>query len=108
MTGDRIATFQQLLAANPDDAFARYGLAMEYRRLGNPQMALEEFDRLREHQPGYTAGYQMAAQLLMERGDVSGARERLQQGIACAQAENNTRAAREMHGMLEEAEGYAE
>jgi tetratricopeptide (TPR) repeat protein len=108
MTGDRIATFQQLLDANPDDAFARYGLAMEYRRLGNSQMALEEFERLRHRQPGYTAGYQMAAQLLLERGDLAAARERLRQGIACAQAENNARAEREMHGMLEEAEGYPE
>lgn len=108
MTGDRIATFQQLLEANPDDAFARYGLAMEYRRLGNLQMALEEFDRLRERQPGYTSGYQMAAQLLLDRGDMAAARERLQQGIACAQAEKNARAMREMQGMLEEVEGYAE
>jgi hypothetical protein len=50
----------------------------------------------------------MAAQLLLERGDMAAARERLQQGIACAQAENNGRATREMQAMLEEVEGYSE
>jgi predicted Zn-dependent protease len=108
MTEDRIQNFRQLLDANPDDAFARYALAMEYRRLGDAPAALAEFDRLRERQPRYTAGYQMAAQLLLERGDMAAARERLQQGIACAQAENNGRATREMQAMLEEVEGYSE
>ena len=31
---DRIAALSEILAADPEDAFARYGLAMEYSKAG--------------------------------------------------------------------------
>jgi len=51
----------EVLAQNPTDAFARYGLAMEYRTLEKFERALEEFGRLLATHPDYTAGYFMAA-----------------------------------------------
>jgi tetratricopeptide (TPR) repeat protein len=61
---DRIALLTEVLAQNPTDAFARYGLAMEYSNSGEVERALEEFGRLLATHPDYTAGYFMAAQTL--------------------------------------------
>jgi len=49
---DRIATLNEILTENPKDAFARYGLAMEYSKQG-------DFDRAPQaiaHQPRLQAG----------------------------------------------------
>ena len=61
---DRIALLTEVLAQNPTDAFARYGLAMEHSNAGDVERALEEFGKLLTTHPDYTAGYFMAAQTL--------------------------------------------
>lgn len=104
MSGNRVESFQQILAQSPDDAFARYGLAMEYRQMGDTEQALAQFNELRARHPEYTAGYQMAAQLLMGMGDRVQAVERLQSGIAAARSSGNRHAVAEMEAMLEELE----
>ena len=52
---DRIAMLNELLAQNPNDAFARYGLAMEYSKSGDLERSLAEFDKLVASNPDYTA-----------------------------------------------------
>ena len=101
---DKVMAFQEILAQNPDDAFARYGLAMEYRQQGDVSQAMEQFDALRERHPGYSAGYQMAAQTLLAAGKTQEATERLHSGIAAALHAGNRHAAAEMEGMLDEIE----
>ena len=59
---DRIATLTEILAANPADKLARYGLAMEYSNAGLVDEALEQFKKLIENNPDYAAAYFMAAQ----------------------------------------------
>jgi thioredoxin-like negative regulator of GroEL len=39
---------KDILAQNPADAFARYGLAMEYSKAGDIETALTEFNALLE------------------------------------------------------------
>ena len=51
-TMDRIATLNEILTENPKDAFARYGLAMEYSKQGDFDRALAEFSILLEGHPG--------------------------------------------------------
>ena len=53
---DRIAMLTEILAENPNDAFARYGLAMEYSNQGQIEQAMEEFGKLLSTHPDYTAG----------------------------------------------------
>ena len=65
---DRIAALNEILTENPKDAFARYGLAMEYSKQGDFDRALAEFSILLENHPDYTAGYFMAAQTLVKGG----------------------------------------
>ena len=42
----RVAALKEILAANPDDAFARYALGLEYSGSGETDAALAEFQRL--------------------------------------------------------------
>lgn len=98
----RIEMLKQFLAENPGDAFARYGLAMEYQKLGQTDTALAEFKKLVELHPDYTAGYQMAAQMLAAAGRTDEARQMFAAGIASAQRTGNLHAKTEMEGMLAE------
>jgi predicted Zn-dependent protease len=101
---DRIALLTDVLSQNPTDAFARYGLAMEYSKSGEVERALEEFGRLLATHPDYTAGYFMAAQTLAKAERTEEARKMLAEGIASARKTGNGHAQAEMEGMLAELE----
>jgi len=90
----------EVLSQNPNDAFARYGLAMEYFQAGEVEQALEEFRKLLATHPDYTAGYFMAAQTLSRADRTAEARTMLEQGIAAAQRSGNPHARSEMEAML--------
>jgi predicted Zn-dependent protease len=102
---DRIAMLTQILEQNPEDAFARYGLAMEFANQGQTDSSLAEFGRLLATHPDYTAGYFMAAQTLVKAGRTGEAKERLTEGIASAERTGNQHARGEMEGLLMELEG---
>ena len=99
---DRIAMLTEILAENPADAFARYGLAMEHSKAGQTEAALAEFAKLLEQHPDYTPGYFMAAQTLAAAGRNDEARKMLQDGIASALRTGNQHAQSEMEAMLAE------
>jgi len=99
---DRTEMLNQVLAQNPNDAFARYGLAMEYVNSGQIERALEEFGKLLSVHPDYTAGYFMAAQALASDGHREAAKKMLVDGIAAASRTRNAHAQSEMTAMLEE------
>jgi len=99
---DRIAALNEVLTQNPKDAFARYGLAMEYSRQGDFDRALAEFAILLENHPDYTAGYFMAAQTLVRAERSGDAKQMLQEGIASARRTGNLHAQSEMEAMLAE------
>lgn len=90
----------EILQQNPEDAFARYGLAMEYSKLGEVERAMKEFERLLQVHPDYTAGYFMAAQTLAAAGRTDQAKSMLTEGIASATRTGNSHAQSEMEGML--------
>jgi predicted Zn-dependent protease len=101
---DRLAMLNQILSQNPHDAFARYGLAMEYSNAGEVENALEEFRKLLTSHPDYTAGYFMAAQTLAKAARAEEAKKMLREGIASATRSGNSHALSEMEGMLAELE----
>jgi len=92
----------EILSHNPNDAFARYGLAMEYSKTGEVERALEEFGKLLSTHPDYTAGYFMAAQTLVTANRVDEARKMLVEGISSARRTGNTHAQSEMTALLDE------
>jgi predicted Zn-dependent protease len=101
---DKVAGLREILAQDPGNAFARYGLAMELAGQGETDSALSEFDRLRADHPDYVAGYFMAAQALARARRPQEAKQRLEDGIACARRTGNQHAQREMQAMLDDLE----
>ncbi|MGD0860621.1 MAG: hypothetical protein ABR912_15065 [Terracidiphilus sp.] len=99
---DKIAGLREILALDPRNSFARYGLAMELAKGGEAAAALVEFDTLLTNDPEYTAGYFMAAQTLAAAGRTAEAIERLKAGITCAVRSGNRHAQSEMQAMLDE------
>jgi predicted Zn-dependent protease len=102
---DKIAGLRQILALDPKNSFARYGIAMELANGGQTVAALAEFDTLLANDPDYTAGYFMAAQTLAAAGRAAEAIERLKAGIGCAARSENRHALTEMQAMLDELDG---
>lgn len=99
---DRIAMLNEILAQDPANTLARYGLAMEYSNSGKFDQALQEFSKLISTSPDYAAGYFMAAQTLVKAGKAQDARKMLQDGIAAAQRTRDPHAESEMQAMLAE------
>ena len=91
-----------MVGQDPNNGFARYGLAMEYSKQGDFDRALAEFGILIENHPDYTAGYFMAAQTLVRAERPDEAKKMLQQGIASARRTGNLHAQSEMEAMLGE------
>jgi thioredoxin-like negative regulator of GroEL len=99
---DKIAGLKEILALDPKNSFARYGLAMELAGQGETVTALAEFDTLLANDPGYTAGYFMAAQTLAAASRTEEAIKRLKTGIESAERSGNRHAVNEMQTMLDE------
>jgi predicted Zn-dependent protease len=96
----RLEMLEKLTSSGQAEAFAWYGLAMEYRKLGRFDEALRTFEALRAKDPEYLAMYLMAGQLLLEQSRTSDAREWLEQGIAIAQKRGDFKAVGELEDAL--------
>ena len=99
---DKIAGLKEILALDPKNSFARYGIAMELAKGGSVDQAIAEFNTILGNDPDYTAAYFMAAQTLTNAGRTSEAVERLKAGISCAARTGNRHAMSEMQAMLDE------
>jgi tetratricopeptide (TPR) repeat protein len=81
MPADRIETLKSMVSQDPDSAFARYGLAMEYAKSGRAEEAVAEFRALMSSHPDYAAAYYHAGRTLESMGRTDEAREVLERGI---------------------------
>jgi len=93
---------EEFLAQNPNDAFSRYGLAMECAREGDLAAAESHFRMLIESNPNYVPGYQMYAQTLAQNERRNDAKSVLAQGIEAAIRQGNQHARSEMETLLAE------
>ena len=99
---DKIAALTEILTQNPNEPFARYGLAMAYAAEGRQTEALAEFDQIIQRTPDYVPAYQMSAQELLKAGRPDEARTRLESGLLAADRTHNSHAASEMQAMLDD------
>jgi predicted Zn-dependent protease len=93
---------EDFLAKNPNDAFTRYGIALECVREGDVPAAESHFKLLLESNPDYVPGYQMYAQTLAQNHRVPDAKSVLEFGIQAAIRQGNQHARSEMEGLLVE------
>jgi thioredoxin-like negative regulator of GroEL len=91
---------EEFVDKNPDDAFSRYGLAMECVNSGDPAAADMHFRALIENNPDYVPAYLMYAQMLVRESRVGEAKKVLSSGIAAAARKANQHAQAEMETLL--------
>ena len=96
----RRALLEEFLAAHPQDAFARYGLAMECATQGDATAAIENFEKLLAENPNYISGYFQYGQLLARLSRTADAQRTLSTGIEVARRSGDQHAASEMETAL--------
>ena len=105
MTGQkktRRELLESFVAQKPDDAFSRYGLAMECLNSGDSAAAEANFRELLQRNADYVPAYLMFAQMLVRGSRPEEAREVLDKGIAVASQAGNGHALSEMESLLNE------
>lgn len=101
MPVDRIEALKQIVAANPKDTFARYGLAMAHIQAGSLEEAVSEFREIVASDPGYCYAWFHCGQTLEKLGRTEEAREVYRQGIEAAARKGDTHARSELQAALD-------
>jgi predicted Zn-dependent protease len=93
---------EEFVANKPDDAFTRYGLAIECMNSGDTHAAAEQFSTLLQRNADYVPAYLMYAQMLSRTDRPDDARRVLASGIAAAERRGDQHARSEMETLLGE------
>jgi thioredoxin-like negative regulator of GroEL len=101
---ERIKALKEFLAKDPDDAFSRYALALEYRSFGESENAVAELEELVRRDSKYLAAYQQLGQIFHTLNKTTEAKRYYRRGIEVAEEVNDIHAKREMEEELEEIE----
>ncbi len=101
MTNNRLDVLRGMVAANPNDSFTRYGLAMECVNTGKLQDAVVEFNKLLEINANYAAAYFHGGQALEKLGKLEDARALYQKGIEVTTATGDLHTRSELQAALD-------
>ena len=101
MAENRLEILKNLVAQNPSDSFARYGLAMAYASAGDHAQAVEEYRKLLENNPQYVAAYYHGGQALEKLGKIEEAREIYRKGIQVTAQAGDTHTRSELEAVLD-------
>jgi tetratricopeptide (TPR) repeat protein len=97
----RREVLENFVRENPNDAFARYGLALECAKLGDNDAAIEHFRQLLAAHPDYVPCYYQYGQLLARLGKIPEAKRILSDGILAAQKAGDMHARDEAQAALQ-------
>ena len=97
----RLIQLEQLLQHEPNDPFLRYGVAMEHKKAGRLDQALEWFEKTLEADGTYCYAYYQQGQIHETRGDGAAAKAVYERGVAAAKQCNDLHAAGEMQAALD-------
>jgi Tfp pilus assembly protein PilF len=98
---DRLDVLRSMLEQDPRNAFARYGVAMEYVNQGDHARAVAEFETLLGNDPDYVPGYYHAGRALEKLGRIDEARAVYENGISVARRKGDQHAASELQAALD-------
>lgn len=90
-----------MLAEDPANTFARYGLATELKNTGDPEGAVREFEQLLQVNPNYSAAYFHGGQTLEKLGRVEDARDWYTRGLRATENNKDAHAQAEMQAALD-------
>lgn len=102
----RLEFLTEALRRNPDDAFTRYALALEWAKSA-PQEAWQHFDYLLAHHPDYAATYYQAGMFLLGQGRREEARQVLTKGIEVTRRQGKQHAQSELQAALDDLDDEA-
>ena len=102
LTQTRLERLLELAHSNPEDPFAHYGPAMEWKRENRIAEAMGAFAKLLKDRPDYLPTYYQYASLLLQMGDDSDAESVLIQGIATAEQQGQQHTRDELSQLLEQ------
>jgi tetratricopeptide (TPR) repeat protein len=97
---NRLEILKQMVAQDPGNSFARYGVAMEYANSGELAAAVTEFQKLISTDPNYSAAYYHGGQALEKLGRVDEARALYEQGIEATRRTGDTHTRGEIEAAL--------
>lgn len=97
----RLETLQSMLAHDPANAFARYGLAMELLNLGRAEESVAEFRALLAASPDYTYGYFHGGRALESLDRADEARALYEAGIEASRQKGDAKALNEIQAALD-------
>jgi len=92
---------EEMLLQDPQNSFARYGLAMEFVN-SEPIAAWTHFEHLLSHNPEYSPTYYQAGVFLMKQGRFDEARKVLSTGLEVTGRQGNKHAQSELQAALDD------
>jgi tetratricopeptide (TPR) repeat protein len=98
---NRLEILKEMVARNPNDSFARYGLATEYKNAGDLEKAAAEFQGLMDANPDYAAAYFHCGQTLEKLGRIDEARAVYRRGIGVTARSGDAHTRSELEAALE-------
>src|SRR5215472_6584757 len=101
MGENRIEILKNLIAKDPANHFARYGLAMAYATAGDFAQAVEEYRQLIAADPNYVAAYYHGGQALERLGCTDEARQMYRRGIVVSEQIGDQHTRSELATVLE-------
>lgn len=99
---DRIARLNALLEQQPEDAFLRHALGLEYLKAGEQGKAEEWFRAALEKDPQHIGTYYHLVELLMKSGRPEEAVRFCELGLPACKAAGDDHAWRELNMLYEE------
>lgn len=98
---DRLDQLLKLHAAEPDDPFCTYGIALEHAKAGRADEAIAWLERTLSIDGAYCYAYFQKGRLEAERGDAAAARRTLEAGLDAAARAGDAHASDEIRQLLE-------
>ncbi|WP_114012811.1 hypothetical protein [Pseudomonas aeruginosa] len=91
-----IEGLEKMLAKGVDNALLRFGLGKGYLDAGDAERTTEHLQRCVEQDPKYSAGWKLLGKARQAAGDLAGARQAWEQGLAAAATHGDKQAEKEM------------
>jgi tetratricopeptide (TPR) repeat protein len=98
---DRVEQLRKFIAANPDDPFPRYALALELKGKGDNAGAAAEMRELLRRAPDYLAAYLQLGMLLQSLGNIQEAGDAYRRGQEVARRKGDSHTLSELTTALE-------
>ena len=100
MREQRIKALQEMLSSDPDDEFALYGLALEYKADGRLEDALPLLEKAAAQPDPQVYTFYQLGEVLIALAEEDDAITALEQGLARASASGDAKAVNEFAALL--------